>query len=163
MFLLNRGEIELELDQCRQAKDSFSEALSLLSESSAKFFRTIITSGLGLCALKDGNLAEAKRLESELPDLPERWTFDPSVVASFKAEMFRMRGDLRMADGFLEEVADCVKDRFVTAWVKVNILRMKILRRLDPKAGQELAENTLERTKVLNLFARSREIERFLI
>jgi len=163
MFLLNRGEIEMEQGQNRSAHSSFSDALALLKNSSPGFFRQIITSGLGLCALRDGDLASAKRLEADLSEVPKRWTFDPSVVVSFKAEMLRMRGDIRMADQFLEGVAEVVRDRFVTTWVKVNLLRAKILRRIQPEASSRIVELTLERTKALNLDRRSEELGRLLV
>jgi len=163
MFLLNRGEIEMEQGQNLSAQSSFSEALALLSDSSPGFFRQIITSGLGLCALRDGDLAAAKRLEGELSELPKRWTFDPSVVVSFKAEMLRMRGDTRMADRLLEGVAEAVRDRFVTTWVKVNLLRAKMLRRIQPEASSRIVKVTLERTKALKLERRSQELGRLLV
>lgn len=162
MFHLNRGEVELESEQIPRARESFSEALSLLTESSPRFFRTILTSGLGLCALRDGNLSEAKRLEAELGELPKGWTFDPSVVAAFKAEMFRMRGDLAMADRFLGQVSGEIRDRFVTGWVKIGIQRTKILKRIAPDVSSRVALETLEKAQALNLLVRSREIERLL-
>jgi DNA-binding SARP family transcriptional activator/tetratricopeptide (TPR) repeat protein len=162
MFFLNKGELEFQLDRFEDASSSFSQALEVLPKSSPWFHRTIISSGLGLCALREGDVSEAKRLESELPDLPKQWTFDPSVVASFKTEMLRMRGDLDSADQFLEEIAEGVRNRFVTAWIKVNILRAKILRLTRPRERERVVRETLEKARALGLKVRALELERLL-
>jgi len=161
-LLINRGELELELDEIPSARDSFSSASNLISDSSPRFFRTIITSGMGYCALRHGDLSGAKRWESLLPDLPQHWTFDPSVVALFKVALFRMRGDLQGASEFLGTIADGIENRFVTTWVKINIRRVKILRRISEEASRQIAARTLEKASALGLSARSVELQQLL-
>jgi tetratricopeptide (TPR) repeat protein len=161
-FLINRGELELEQNENQAARKSFSEALSLISDSSPSFFRTISTAGVGLCALREGDLTTAKRLESDMPALPRHWTFDPSVVAAFKVALLRMRGDFIAADRFLEDVADGIKDRFVTTWVKLNIGRVRILRKVSPTSAKNVAAETLEKAVDLGLKVRILQLERLM-
>ena len=159
-LLLNRAELEFALEDVTSARQSYSMAKELLGKSSPSTFRTVLTAGLGLCALHEGQLSEAKQLESELLTLPSHWTFDPSVVGWFKAEMFRMRGDPGGAERFLGEVAKDVKGRFVTAWIKLNIRRAQFLRRSSREAAEKIARETSEVTEKLGLRIRSQEIER---
>lgn len=157
---LNRGELEYALDDVPAARVCFSQASDLIRKTSPTVFRTVVAAGLGLCAIHEGNLSEAKQLESELPELPSHWTFDPSVIALFKAEMLRMRGDVYTAERFLHTVAEDVRSRFVTSWVKLSIRRIDFLLRSNPEEAEKVAREVHDLTLKLELKERSRELER---
>jgi len=162
-LLLNRAELEFAQEDVTSAQRSYAMVSKFLGNTSSIYFRMVQTAGLGLCAIHEGRLSEAKRLESELPEIPSHWIHDPSVICSFKGEMLRMRGDLSAAERFLAEVANDVKGRFVTSWIKLNISRVQFLRRRSPEIAERLAMETLVITEELNLTTRSNEIERILI
>ncbi len=162
IFHLNEGELHLALFDLPAAKESFTKALSFLRPSSPQAFRTIIHAGLGLCALKAGDLTEARLREGELPPLGDYWTFDPSVVVSFKAGMLRRRGDHNEADRLLRDVSRDVRGRLVTAWIKLSTDRAKALMRTDPDEARRILDEVLHLTKRLGLEERSRIVERLL-
>jgi DNA-binding SARP family transcriptional activator/tetratricopeptide (TPR) repeat protein len=157
---LNRGELDFALDDIPAARRNYSAARALLGRTSPKVFRTVMTAGLGLCAIHEGDLAEAKQLERDLPDLPSNWTYDPSVIALFKAEMLRMRGDTIGAQLFLRAVTENIKDRFVTAWLKLSTRRTDFLLRISRGEALSTAQDTLAVAEALKLRVRSEEIKR---
>ena len=161
-LFLNEGELGLATFDTAAARASYTKAEGFLRSSSPKAFHEIITAGLGLCALNSGDLAEARRREAELPPLPNRWTSDPSVVALFKASMLKRRGDHPAADGLLFEVAQDVKHRLVTAWIKLSMERAHLLRQENPAKAETIIEETLDVTMELGLEERTRSLRRLL-
>jgi hypothetical protein len=152
--------LDFALDDIPAARRNYSAARALLGRTSPKVFRTVMTAGLGLCAIHEGDLAEAKQLERDLPDLPSNWTYDPSVIALFKAEMLRMRGDTIGAQLFLRAVTENIKDRFVTAWLKLSSRRTDFLLRISRGEALSTAQDTLAVAEALKLRVRSEEIKR---
>lgn len=161
-LLINRAEFYSSLNEIGKAQEDYREAGTLLSSSSPQHLESVISAGTGICALQEGDLTKARNIERKLGDLPEEWTFDPSVIASFKAEMFRMRGDLRSAAGLLGEIADTVKHRFVTAWLKLTLQRTRYLRRIGKTESVGLAKEGAEMARFLGLSIRQSEFERLL-
>jgi len=158
IFHLNEGELGLASFDTPTAHASYTRAEASLRPASPKAFRAIINAGLGLCALRDGNLGEARSRENEQPPLPGYWTFDPSVVVSFKAGMLRRRGDHSAADQLLFDVAQDVKERLVTAWIKLSLERARVLRRKDPEVAKGILMEVLVSTEKLGLEERTRNV-----
>ncbi len=154
LLLLNMGEALLALHDVPLARAKYSEAESLIGTSSPVAFRTIISAGQGICALHEGELAEARHREEELPPLPDYWAFDPSVVVSFKCRMLMRRGDKASADRLLASVAEGVRERLVTAWVKLVIERGKIRRRQDLTEARQALLSAIDIAKRLGLTER---------
>ncbi|MGD2124279.1 MAG: AAA family ATPase, partial [Gemmatimonadota bacterium] len=146
-FFLNEGELGLSTHNLCNAEESYQRAARLLRPSSPEAFHTIINAGLGLCALRSGNLAEARRREEHLPDFPDRWRFDPSTVVFFKASMLRRRGDHPTADRLLAEVAEDVKTRLVTAWIKLTLERARRMPKPQSSLKKAILNEILRVTK----------------
>jgi tetratricopeptide (TPR) repeat protein len=159
---LNEGELSLKCMDLGTAEERFGEAERLLRPSSPAAFSTIVNAGLGLCALKSGDLSEARKREADLPSLPDYWTFDPSVIVDFKASMFRRRGDVQNAIDLLAEVAENVKGRLTTVWIKLMIERARLLRTHRPSTAKDVLEEVNAVVVDLGLFGRARTIQRLL-
>jgi len=151
MLHLNQGELELATYDIDAARDQFRRAESFLRASSPKAFSTIINAGLGLCALNSGSLAEAREREASLPEFPTFWSFDPSVVVTFKANMLKRRGDFQGAEELHFDVAENVRGRLVTAWIKLSLERAKLLFRRDTGEAKAVLREILEVARKLGL------------
>jgi len=159
---LNRGELSLASYDLMAAQADYSRAQKYLSPSSPESSRVIINAGLGICSLRSGDLSEARRREADLPPLPHVWTFDPFVVVSFKTSMLKKRGDWDAADKLLADVAEDVRPRLVTAWIKLTIVRADLWRKLDPGKAERTAEEALQIACELGLTQRIRQLDRFI-
>ena len=161
-LFLNRGELSLASHDLVAAGQHYSRAQSCLSASSPESSRTIINAGLGLCALRRGDLAEARQREADLHPIPRPWTFDPFVVVSFKASMLNKRGDWESANRLLAEVAKDVRPRLVTAWIKLSIVRAQMWKKMDPGKAKQIAERTLSVAAELGMSERVTQLLRLI-
>ncbi|MBW1897394.1 MAG: hypothetical protein JRI47_10120, partial [Deltaproteobacteria bacterium] len=134
ILFLNQGELGLASFDIPAAQKSYSKAESYLLNSSPTAFRTIINSGLGLCALHSGDLGEARSRENELP----------------------------AADRLLLDVTKDVKGRFVTAWIKLSLERAKNLRKDDPIKANMILKEALQVALDLGLEKRADALRRLL-
>ena len=161
-LFLNEGELGLATFDIPAARASYTKAESFLRPSSPKAFHEIINAGLGFCALHSGDLGEARRREAELSPFPGFWTSDPSVIALFKANMLRRRGDYSAADQLLSDVAKNVRHRLVTAWIKISLERARALRKGNSNESAAIIRETLDVTMELGLEERTKNLRRLL-
>ncbi len=161
-LLLNRAELEYLLGEVSESHQSYLEAESMLPNPEPPSYRATISAGLGLCALHMGKIAEARRRETEIPDLNQAWTFDPSVIARFRSEILRMRGDIHAAEGTLADIAQEIEGRFTTGWLKLMLERASILSRRYPSKAKEVSRLGLKKSRELGLEVREREFSGFL-
>lgn len=157
---INQGDARLSDFQIPEARSEYLLAEEHLTQSSPEFHQITVTAGLGLCALLEGDLGEAKRREGLLPPLPAFWTFEPSLVATFQARMMLKRGASREADDFLRETAQGIKGRFVLAWLKLILERQKVLQKRSPELALEVLKEGQKVAQELGLTSRAREFER---
>ncbi len=162
VLAINEGELALASFNPEVAEASFAKAEELLGPASPSAFKTVISAGLGLCALHSGDLSEARRREAELPVIPTLWTFDPSVIMSFKAKMLKRRGDVAGADQLLQEVGENVRSRLLTAWMKITIERCALLRPTNPEKCLALAREGLDEAERLGLRVREQDFKKLL-
>jgi DNA-binding SARP family transcriptional activator len=140
MLQINLGELALISNDPYSARERYNAARNLLSASSKWYFKTLINAGLGLNALHEGHLAEARRMEAELNDLPEFWTFDPTIVCTFKARMMLKRRDLEGSIDLLQSVRDAIRERLLPAWLRLTSEQCRVLKRTHPDRAKEIAE-----------------------
>jgi hypothetical protein len=160
MLQLNLGELGLLSFDFQSARSSYLKAHNTLTPVSPYFYKMLISAGLGLCAIHDGDLGEARRRETELPNQPAFWTFDPTIVTVFRVRMLLKRRDLEGAVDLLETVRRAVRKRFVPAWMRLTLEECRILKRSDPKKAELLAEEGFELAARLELLERSRQFRR---
>lgn len=160
MLHLNLGELGLVSHEFRHAKESYETAQALIAPNSPHFFQTLVTTGLGLCALQTGDLGEARRNETELPPLPEFWSYDPTVVAVFKARMFLKRRDTPRALELLEKIRYSIRDRLVPAWLRLTLEESTILLKTHPRTAKKTVEEGIEVATELRLPERLGQFQR---
>lgn len=160
MLDLNLGELGLVSHDLELAKASYERAERQISETSPYFFQALATAGLGLRALQDGDLGEARKREIDLPEFPVFWTYDPTISAIFKARMLVKKRDPVGAISLLDGIRGSVKSRMVTAWLRLTLEQARIQNKVDPGESYLLAEAGLEVAKGLGLKVRMREFSR---
>ncbi|MCJ7627216.1 MAG: AAA family ATPase [Longimicrobiales bacterium] len=155
---LNLGELGVASNDFQFAKTAYENAQALITPLSPHFFQTLATAGLGLCSLHDGDLAEARKKEAELPVFPDFWTFDPSVATIFKVRMLLKRRDTIGALALLDRIRESVKHRLVPAWIRLTLEEISILRRIQPGRALSLTEEGLTVAEHLGLRERVRQL-----
>ena len=129
MLKLNLGELGLLSFDFSAARQSYGNAEESLTPASPHFYKVLINAGLGLCALHEGDLGEARRRESELPTQQGFWTFDPTIVTTFRARMLLRRRDSEGAVALIERVREDIRDRFVPAWLRLTLEQCRTQKR----------------------------------
>jgi len=89
----------------------------------------LVAAGIGLCALELGDLAEAKRRESEVSTLPRDWRADPYILLLFATRLLERRGRHAEAYQLARTTAEHLRWRFPPAWLKVLPLQARLGRR----------------------------------
>jgi tetratricopeptide (TPR) repeat protein len=157
---LNLGELYLVSGDPDRARDSYKKARSLITRASPHYFSALATAGMGLCDLTVGNLARARKAEMEMPALPEFWTFDPFIMASFKAKMFLKRQDPTRAFSLLGSIRIAIKDRLVPAWLRLTHEEARLQKTRDAHAALQVAQEGSKTAVSLNLTEQMRRFER---
>jgi hypothetical protein len=157
---LNVGELGIVSHDFGAARAAFESADKLITATSPHFFSTLATAGLGLCALHSGNLGEARKLELDLPEFPDFWNYDPSLVATFKARMLVKRRDPGKATGLLDRVRESVRHRSVLAWIKLTLEEARLLRGSQPDKAGTLCQQGMSLAEELGLSNRVAEFAR---
>ncbi len=156
---INLGELGLVSHDISLARENYSRAQEILGSSSPHYFQTLVHAGIGMCALHAGALAEARLREKDLPPLPDFWTFDPSIVATFKARMLTKRRDSETALAMLDAVRKNTENRFVPAWLRLTLEQCRILRRMGSPDLETFAREGLRTAQSLGLEQRTREFK----
>ena len=159
---LNRGELCISSHDYDSAKTAYEAALSHISRSSPHFFATLAKAGLGLASLLSGDLPEARKRESELPPVPDFWTYDPSIVTIFKARMLLKRQDRPRAITLLDQVRGGVRHRLVPAWLRLTLEEVAILKGWRVKEAGRLAREGYSVAEELGLEERKRQFRGLL-
>lgn len=162
IFHLNLGELRLSQFDYEGALAEYKAAEAFLQPHSSKTFRSVMNAGLGQCALAQGDLLQAREREALLGPMPTKWTFDPSVVATFKAHMYKRRGNPDEADRFLRSVAANIEGRLITPWIRLCLLRAKLLTKLDRAKAQPILKRVAQASERLNLPETQRAAQRLL-
>ena len=160
MLKLNLGELGLLSFDFSAARESYANAEKSLTPASPHFYQILINAGLGLCALHEGDLGEARRRESVLPTQQGFWTFDPTIVTTFRAKMLLRRRDSEGAVALIERVRADIQDRFVPAWLRLTLEQCRIQKRTDPSKVTLLSAEGFKVAQRLDLTERSRQFQR---
>ena len=135
----NEGELALARQDYRRAQASFAAAAEHSGRAIPRYARDIATAGLGFCAIEQGAVATARRLEEQLSSHPRIWYYDPSLVLRFQARLFERQGRRDLAAQVLAEGEAAVEGRLIPGWLKIRLARSRLLRKTDGRASLELA------------------------
>jgi len=158
----NYGEAYLRLNQVDVAKAWFEKGLSALTEGHAGYLHPLMLSGFGSCLLWEGDLPGARKALSRLPEPPEWWGFDPTLIVGFRAAMLARRGKGTEAGQHLDEVAAQLQHRLPVAWLKIQAEYARVLGRSRPACVRERARRAAERAADLHLDRWQEWFERYL-
>ncbi len=158
----NRGELALSQQAYAQATRHLQEAATYVNPSAPSYMRDLVNAGLGLCAIQSGSLAEARRREGALPDPPETWYYDPTMIVAFRARLLTLRGQHSEADEVLARAEADLQGRLITAWLKVRLQRVRLTGTENPRLAQNLALEGKAQSDQLRLAIRSSEFARLL-
>jgi len=151
MLQLNLGELGLVSHDFDLAKAAYGAAEKLITPYSPHYFQTLATAGQGLFSLQTGDLPEARRREEDLPVFPDFWTYDPTIVTTFKARMLLKKQDTVRAMALLDQTRARIRRRMIPAWLRLTSEEAKIFRRLRPEVALVLARAGLAMAEDLGL------------
>jgi tetratricopeptide (TPR) repeat protein len=155
----NRAEIALALEDFDGAAQAFLEAATYLGPTTPSYAPSLISAGLGLCALEMGDLAEARRREQELPEPPESWHFDPTIIMAFRTRLLDRRGRHREAIELLDMTVRDLENRLVLASLKTRILQVRLMLKRGVPGAYEIALAAMKKAQQLCLRHRVNEFE----
>jgi tetratricopeptide (TPR) repeat protein len=139
LVYLNFGELELICENYDDADQHFRFVESVVSGSEdemRKRWTLVSNAGVGLCALRTGRIAEAKKRLLASPPMPDDWLTDPTIPATFRAAMLSHEGKIREGADLLADVARNVSHRFPVQELRVRLEEIRLLRRVDPVRAQ---------------------------
>jgi tetratricopeptide (TPR) repeat protein len=153
----NRAELALAYEDYAAATAAFAEASRYLGPTTPSYAPSLISAGLGLCALETGDLAEARRREQEVLEAPKSWHFDPYIILAFRTRLLDRRGRYREA---LEEIEEAIRDleeRLVLASLKLRGLQVRLMVKRNVPGASEIAQRAKLRAEGLCLWHRAAE------
>ena len=133
-----------------------------MSPTMPSYVKDLLHSGLGFAALQMGELADARFHEGRLGSPPSSWYFDPTTLLAFRSRLLARRGEPESALQLLSEASTDLRGRLVLAWLKVQILRIGLARRMDGVCAAALAEEGWDVARELALQHRLLEFEQLL-
>lgn len=124
----NLAEIALVRTDYSTAQSSFENAQEYSGQSTPPYARAVVNAGLGICALKSGDLAAARRYEAALGSHNTPYLIDPTTELTFRCLLLERRQLREQALGLLAEACQRYYGRAETVWLK--LVKMRIERML---------------------------------
>jgi hypothetical protein len=156
----NRALALIQLHRYHDALTEFEAAERLATPLTPRYHRRMTQAGMGICHLRLGRMAEAKKQEELVLPLPQTWTADPTWVVRFVSELNRIRGRSTMALEIVQRAASDVKKRFPVHWIDLVIIESELRRKvgLRPELARisealKMAKGRQLRVKELQLAA----------
>lgn len=154
----NWGEVHLLLGRTSQAEDSFREGLSLAEGGATRHLTNVLNAGLGMCRLEHGAFGQAEDCLQRIR-LPDRWWYEPTLIAQFNAAMLARAGSAGAAASYLKSVILQVRHRFVLPWLTLAVRYCQLAKRAGVEdAWQEVATDALNAAVGLGISKRSVEL-----
>jgi tetratricopeptide (TPR) repeat protein len=156
---VNRGELALLRGEYAVAESLYRGVRETLNSDSAPHVANTVYAGLGLCAVEQGRLSEARRIE-ELLERPSHWYFEPSLILRFRATLFARRGMHQEAIDVLREPQPQLFPRMVNAWLKIRIIELELAVRIGGNIPEERIEEARLIAHRLRLHTRATWLDR---
>jgi DNA-binding SARP family transcriptional activator/tetratricopeptide (TPR) repeat protein len=154
----NRGELGLQRRAYDEAVHWFRRAERLITPAAPVYLVDLIHSGLGLCSLEMGSLADAREHEAKTTRRMEHWYFDPTTLVTFHSRLLARRGESAKALRVISEVRGALAGRLVLAWIKLVLLEARTAKRLR-QPGTAPANEALLVARRLGLSDRAQQLE----
>jgi DNA-binding SARP family transcriptional activator len=158
----NIGELRVAQRRFAEAEEVFQKARAIWRPGMPLYLRGVVDAGIGLCALESGRVREAQQVAEALPEPPTSWFFDPSVLIVFQTRLLDRLGRTEEGLRLVSVACEDLRDRFVTAWVKLRLEHHRVAARRGLAIGDEVRA-TLGVAGELGLDVREREIGEILL
>ena len=158
-LLINLGELSLGRGDFDAAEVAFRRIGDHLGPAAPKYASDLLNAGIGLCALESGRISEARRREEELTEAPSVWYYDPTTIASFRTRLLERRGKHLEALEMLLQLSEAIEDRLVLAWLKLQLLRCRLMLKHSVPGAQDIAVTALDVAATRGLSTRARQFE----
>ena len=156
---LNLAELALLRRDFTDAESQYRDLRDAFSSDPAPHYASMVYAGLGLCALEQGRLSEARRFE-ELLVIPPYWYFQPSLILRFQAALLTRRGRHQAALEILREDQPQLFPRMLNAWLKIRVLELELAARIGESIQLERIEEAREVAHDLRLHTRATWLDR---
>ena len=140
----NLGELATAREEWETGRIYFKEAVATESFGDRRVVQDAIYAGLGLCELKLGNITEAREMAERVEVWDRHWYSDPTLVVRFAAELARLKRRYPDAIEVLGNAIADTKHRWPAIGVKLAMLQIPFLNRLDPDRALALADAVRE-------------------
>jgi tetratricopeptide (TPR) repeat protein len=159
----NYAELALARGDFHQARLRFEQAAGYFGRTTPPDVIDTVVAGIGLCALETGDLAEARRRESELRPSGRRWYCDPTTSLTFRVRLLE-RGQRRdEADALIRQTSCGIRGRLELAWLKVSMFHAnRLLKWGRREEAIETASEALELARTLALENHTARISRLV-
>ena len=125
---VNLAELSLLRHNFAEAESRYRGIREAFPSNPAPHVAKTVYAGLGLCALEQGRLAEARRFE-ELLESPVYWYYEPSLILRFRAALLSRRGMHQAALDVLCRDQPQLFPRMLTAWLKLRVIELEFAAR----------------------------------
>jgi hypothetical protein len=156
---VNLGEIALWRGRYEDGVSHYRKVRNLPASAGDVVVKLMCESGIGLCALRLGDLAEARRMDNAA-----LWDgdvyFDCTIPTWFKVEMARTRGELDKGLEFLDRVISrAAESGWRLTWMKLLLIQIDYLARIDAPRAATLAQEGAKWAADLKLTTRAGQFQ----
>ena len=156
---MNLAELALLRQNFADAESRYRGVRDAFPSNPAPHNASTVYAGLGICALEQGRLSEARRFE-ELLVIPPYWYFQPSLILRFQAALLTRRGRHQAALEILREDQPQLFPRMLNAWLKVRVIELELAARIGESIQLERIEEAREVAHDLRLLTRATWLDR---
>ncbi len=156
---VNHGELALLKGNYSEAEIRYRGLRESLDSNPTAHLTNIVHAGLGLCAVEQGRLWDARRYEEQL-EKPDYWYYEPSLILRFRATLLVRRGLHEAAVDLLREDQPQLFPRMVNAWLKIRVLELELAARVGAAIPMERVEEAREIAHGLRLRTRATWLDR---
>ena len=121
-WLVNLGEVRLQERQWELAAESFNAAVQIFRTVRSETGELLGAAGLGLSCLGRRRLKEAELFYDQIPERPQWWTSDPTLVHTFMLQFCCQKGRPEKALEEVEAVIQQVRKRSVLWYLRLCLL-----------------------------------------
>ncbi len=158
-ILINQGETDLYEGYFPEGLACFRRVLEM--ESPGGLIRVLAQAGAGLCALKSGDLKTFRSLSRDLAWDGDTY-FECSLPTWFAVEQSRHQGELDRGLEFLRRVAQGIQGRLPLTWLKLALLEIEFIWKLDRETALIRAGAAIELCDRLNLLTRASQFRNWM-
>lgn len=138
------GELALEAREVDRGATHFARARQLWTPGMGRYLGIISHSGVGLAALRSGDMQLAREMADHISEPPASWFEDPWVYALFKAQLCEWRGVVSEGVDAVGEIAGRIEPSQPAHWARLKFEEALLRLRHSLPQRDEVAETAAE-------------------